>query len=126
MIYFQAETLLPEVERFVAGIDKHEPETVLATVLFTDIVNSTRRSPSSATPVSGAISSSATTRSCGSSSPASGAKRSTPPATDSSPGSTDQSAPSAARRRMQLRTVVALGDRFGDDRRVLADTHEQG
>jgi class 3 adenylate cyclase len=30
------------VERFVAGIDKHEPETVLATVLFTDIVNSTQ------------------------------------------------------------------------------------
>jgi class 3 adenylate cyclase len=43
MIYFQSETLVPEVERFVKGIDDHEPETVLATVLFTDIVSSTQK-----------------------------------------------------------------------------------
>jgi class 3 adenylate cyclase/pimeloyl-ACP methyl ester carboxylesterase len=43
MIDFQSETLLPEVERFVKGIDAHEPETVLATVLFTDIVGSTQK-----------------------------------------------------------------------------------
>jgi class 3 adenylate cyclase len=42
-IYRQAETLLPEVERFVRGLDRREPETVLATVLFTDIVGSTAK-----------------------------------------------------------------------------------
>jgi class 3 adenylate cyclase len=42
-IYLQAETLLPEVERFVRGLGEREPETVLATVLFTDIVGSTER-----------------------------------------------------------------------------------
>ncbi|MFL5959643.1 MAG: alpha/beta fold hydrolase [Gaiellaceae bacterium] len=43
MIYFQTDTLLPEVGRFVRGIEEHEPETKLATVLFTDIVGSTER-----------------------------------------------------------------------------------
>jgi class 3 adenylate cyclase len=42
-IYLQTDTLLPEVERFVRGLDEREPETVLATVLFTDIVDSTAR-----------------------------------------------------------------------------------
>jgi class 3 adenylate cyclase len=42
-IYLQTDTLLPEVERFVRGLDRQEPETVLATVLFTDIVGSTER-----------------------------------------------------------------------------------
>ncbi|HEY6961574.1 MAG TPA: adenylate/guanylate cyclase domain-containing protein [Gaiellaceae bacterium] len=41
MIYFQSDTLMPEIARFVESIDEHEPETVLATVLFTDIVGST-------------------------------------------------------------------------------------
>jgi pimeloyl-ACP methyl ester carboxylesterase len=41
-IYLQTETLLPEVERFVSSLDEREPETVLATVLFTDIVDSTK------------------------------------------------------------------------------------
>ena len=36
-------TLLPEVERFVATLGVQEPETVLATVLFTDIVGSTEK-----------------------------------------------------------------------------------
>jgi class 3 adenylate cyclase/pimeloyl-ACP methyl ester carboxylesterase len=42
-IYRQTETLLPEVERFVRGLHEREPETVLATVLFTDIVGSTAK-----------------------------------------------------------------------------------
>jgi class 3 adenylate cyclase len=42
-IYLQTETLLPEVERFVRGLDDRQPETVLATVLFTDIVGSTAK-----------------------------------------------------------------------------------
>jgi len=42
-IYLQTGTLLPEVERFVRGLDEREPETVLATVLFTDIVGSTAK-----------------------------------------------------------------------------------
>lgn len=42
-IYRQTDTLLPEVERFVRGLDKREPETVLASVLFTDIVGSTAK-----------------------------------------------------------------------------------
>ena len=36
-IYKQTDTLLPDVERFVRGLEEREPETVLATVLFTDI-----------------------------------------------------------------------------------------
>jgi class 3 adenylate cyclase/alpha-beta hydrolase superfamily lysophospholipase len=42
-IYLQADTLVPEIERFVSGLGGREPETVLATVLFTDIVGSTER-----------------------------------------------------------------------------------
>jgi class 3 adenylate cyclase/alpha-beta hydrolase superfamily lysophospholipase len=42
-IYLQADTLVPEIERFVRGLGDREPETVLATVLFTDIVRSTER-----------------------------------------------------------------------------------
>ena len=42
-IYLQADTLVPEIERFVHGLGEREPETVLATVLFTDIVGSTER-----------------------------------------------------------------------------------
>jgi class 3 adenylate cyclase len=39
-----AETLPDEIERFVSEVwDEPEPETVLSTVLFTDIVESTRR-----------------------------------------------------------------------------------
>jgi class 3 adenylate cyclase len=41
--YLQTETLLPEVERFARSLGRQEPETVLATVLFTDIVGSTAR-----------------------------------------------------------------------------------
>jgi class 3 adenylate cyclase/pimeloyl-ACP methyl ester carboxylesterase len=39
-VYFQPE-LAPELERFVSTLGVEEPDTVLATVLFTDIVDST-------------------------------------------------------------------------------------
>jgi class 3 adenylate cyclase len=42
-VYLQVDALLPEVQRFVAGLEAEEPETILATVLFTDIVGSTER-----------------------------------------------------------------------------------
>jgi class 3 adenylate cyclase len=42
-IYLQAQTLLPELERFTASLGVEEKETVLATVLFTDIVGSTAK-----------------------------------------------------------------------------------
>jgi class 3 adenylate cyclase len=42
-IYLTVDTLLPEVERFLAGLEAEEPDTVLATVLFTDIVGSTQK-----------------------------------------------------------------------------------
>ena len=42
-VFLQLDTLAPEVERFVSTLDTEEPETVLATVLFTDIVGSTAR-----------------------------------------------------------------------------------
>ncbi|HJQ73970.1 MAG TPA: adenylate/guanylate cyclase domain-containing protein, partial [Gaiellaceae bacterium] len=41
LVYLQVDTLLPEIERFLQRLDEREPETVLATVLFTDIVGST-------------------------------------------------------------------------------------
>jgi class 3 adenylate cyclase len=42
-IYLLGETLIPELESFVATLGAEEPETVLATVLFTDIVASTEK-----------------------------------------------------------------------------------
>ena len=42
-IYLQKDGLLPELERFIAGLDVEETETVLSTVLFTDIVGSTAK-----------------------------------------------------------------------------------
>ena len=42
-IYMQTETLLPEVERFMQTLEAQEPETVLSTILFTDIVGSTEK-----------------------------------------------------------------------------------
>ncbi len=42
-VYLQANTLLPEVERFIESLEATEPDTVLATVLFTDIVGSTEK-----------------------------------------------------------------------------------
>ncbi len=44
LVALQTETLVPELRRFVAGLDVgKERETVLATVLFTDIVGSTEK-----------------------------------------------------------------------------------
>jgi class 3 adenylate cyclase len=42
-VYLVGDTLVPELERFVATLGAEEPETVLATVLFTDIVASTEK-----------------------------------------------------------------------------------
>jgi class 3 adenylate cyclase len=43
-IWMQTETMLPQLEEFVSGLStEREPDTVLATVLFTDIVGSTER-----------------------------------------------------------------------------------
>jgi class 3 adenylate cyclase len=42
-VFLQLDTLVPELERFVGTLGAEEPETVLATVLFTDIVGSTAR-----------------------------------------------------------------------------------
>jgi class 3 adenylate cyclase len=42
-IYLQTDGLVPEIERFMAGLDVEETETVLSTVLFTDIVGSTAK-----------------------------------------------------------------------------------
>lgn len=42
-IYLQTETLLPKVEDFMQSLEAEEPETVLSTVLFTDIVGSTEK-----------------------------------------------------------------------------------
>ena len=42
LFYLQSETLLPEVASFASSLDvDREPDTVLATVLFTDVVDST-------------------------------------------------------------------------------------
>src|SRR5262249_24760537 len=40
-VYLKTDTLLPQVERFIGTLGAQEPETVLATILFTDIVGST-------------------------------------------------------------------------------------
>jgi class 3 adenylate cyclase len=42
-VYRQTDTLIPELERFINTLDIEEPETILATVLFTDIVGSTAK-----------------------------------------------------------------------------------
>jgi class 3 adenylate cyclase len=42
-VYLQLDTLVPELERFVGTLEIEEPETILATVLFTDIVGSTAK-----------------------------------------------------------------------------------
>jgi class 3 adenylate cyclase len=42
-VYLQTETLLPEVERFMSTLEAVDPETVLSTILFTDIVGSTEK-----------------------------------------------------------------------------------
>jgi class 3 adenylate cyclase len=42
-VFLAADAIIPELERFVSTLGVEEPETVLATVLFTDIVGSTGR-----------------------------------------------------------------------------------
>ena len=42
-VYLQGDVLVPELERFVGALGVDEPDTVLATILFTDIVGSTEK-----------------------------------------------------------------------------------
>jgi len=94
-----SEQILGEIQEFLTGTrEAAEPERVLATVLFTDIVGSTTGPRSSETGAGGSCWSSITTES-GASSPAIAVARSTPQATASSPASTARRARSAARPR---------------------------
>ena len=81
------DSLLDEVEEFLTGARPPASPTVLATVLFTDIVGSTERAASWAIGA-GATCSRATTRSCAATSSGTGGARSRPWATASSPPST--------------------------------------
>ena len=87
------------VRRFL-GVEPPAPEhdTILATVLFTDIVGSTDKQPRSETGA-GRTSSRNTTRSSGRRSAAGGEWRTTPPAMVSTPPSTDRHVRSDAPRR---------------------------
>ena len=68
-----ADAALAEIREFLTGVrESPDPDRVLATVLFTDLVGSTNRRASSAT-AAGASCSSATTRPCAGSSSASAA-----------------------------------------------------
>jgi pimeloyl-ACP methyl ester carboxylesterase len=106
-----------EIESFLTeiweagGWDEAEPDRVLATVLFTDIVSATERQRNSATAV-GATSCSATTASCVASSCARAARRWTRPATASSPPSTVRQGRSAALARSWKRSASS-GSRSG-------------
>lgn len=93
------------IEAFLAGAPQHQiPDTVLATVLFTDVVGSTRGRRSWAT-TAGATCSGGTTRSCERSSSASGASSSTPRATASWRASRGRSARFCAPVRSSTRCV---------------------
>jgi len=98
----ETDQLGSEVERFVKGVweiggwEESEPDRLLSTVIFTDIVGSSEKAARSATEP-GASCSSATTPRYVASSRASAAKRWTRPATASSPPSTGRRGRSAAR-----------------------------
>ena len=62
-----AELIVDEVEEFLTGTRRGvEPDRILATVMFTDIVDATRKASEAGGPGAGAISSAPTTRSCAS------------------------------------------------------------
>ena len=95
-LFWEADGLAEEVISFAERLSgAAEPETVLATILFTDIVGSTAKAVELETGP-GPTSSAAITRSSGLSSTGSAAASSTRPATASSPPSTARSVPSAA------------------------------
>ena len=99
------DTLAGHIEEFLTGHvtpPADDVDRVLATVLFSDIVDSTRWPPRSAI-VGGTPSSTNTTRSSGASSTATAAWRSTRPATGSWPRSTAPAGPSAAGTRSSTR-----------------------
>ena len=91
------EAILDEVEEFLTGARQgRELDRVLATMLFTDIVDSTARAAELGDARWRRAARAATMCSCAARSLASAATRSTPPATASSPPSTDRRARSAA------------------------------
>jgi pimeloyl-ACP methyl ester carboxylesterase len=99
-----ADEVIAEIRDFLTGFrEPTEPEQVLATVLFTDIVDSTDR-PGRWETASGAACSRNTTRPCATLSFASGAARSTRPGMASSPPSTGRREESAAHRRSSTRS----------------------
>ena len=85
-----------EIVRDLAGLERPRAiSTVLATVLFTDLVESTQSRLSSGTAAGGSYCSHITRR-CGKRSPAGAAASTTRPATASSPASQGQRSPSIA------------------------------
>ena len=102
--YARSEAIVAEVRRVLAEIREEEAsfDRILATVLFTDIVDSTNVPQTSAT-AAGVRSCSGITRRYEVCSPATGATRSTPRVTASSPRSTGRRAPSAVRWRSPTR-----------------------
>ena len=96
--------VVEEVGRFLGSVRDEEAsfDRVLASVLFTDIVDRPRRRPNSVTD-DGGRSSRATTPRSERSWPGTTGSRSTPPATASSRPSTDPPGPFAARRRSSRR-----------------------
>ena len=102
---FLSPEIVDEVEAFVATLGApNEPESVLATILFTDLVGSATGAGASSSSGAGASSSSGTMRSSGASSRAIGEPSSTPPATASSPASTGRHGRFAARARSATRS----------------------
>ena len=102
--------LLDEIEEFLTGARRRpDPDRVLATVLFTDIVGSTERARGARRPRAGATCSTSTHALSGASSSASAAARWTRPATASSRPSTGPRARDPVRACAIREGVQALG-----------------
>ena len=100
---FENDFAVEAIETFLAGAEQRFiPETVLATVLFTDLVGSTERAAQTRRPCLAGSRRPSTTRSSGGSSPAFAVSRWTPPATGSSRDSTGRRARFAAARRSSM------------------------
>jgi pimeloyl-ACP methyl ester carboxylesterase len=98
--WIDGDDVMGEVREFLTGVrEPEEPDRVLATVLFTDLVGSTEHAQQL---------SSATTRSCVTTWPASAVVRSTPPATVSSRRSTVPRARSGAHGRSSTTCATSV------------------
>ena len=92
-----SDEILAEIREFLTGVrEAPEPDRVLATVLFTDIVGSTERADGARRPALARAAARRTTQRSGGSSSGSAGARSTPPATASSRASTVRRGRSAA------------------------------